>query len=135
MQSVSRDAFFRDTATHTHYFTGYIGKVDIDATPTVRVGSQVVATVNPKQNGGQLYVGHLLYHVVGENGENFTDVVTATSDGSLIIKFSPYPNTITKSKDITVIFNFWNHISNSTVRKSIGVVGKFIIHVLMQLQQ
>ena len=103
--------------------------------PTVRVGSQVVATVNPKQKGGLPYVGPLLDHVVGENGENLTDVVTANSDGALTLKFSPYLDPITKSKDIVVMFNFSNHISNSSVKRSLGIVGKFFIQVLMHLKQ
>lgn len=111
--------------THTHYYTDYIGRVDVDSVPTVRVGSQAVANVNPKLRGGLPYAGLLLYHIVGENGENFTDVVTANSDGSLTLQFSPYPDTITKSKDVLVTFVFWNHISNSSVRKSLGVVGEF----------
>lgn len=140
MQSVSRlclggYTLFRVSVTHAHYLTGYIDKVDVDATPTVRVGSQVMATVNPKQRGGSLYVGPLLYCIVGENEENFTDVVTAHSDGSLTLSFSPYPDTITKSKDIVITFKVWNHISSLSVKRSLGIVGKFFIQFLMHLQQ
>ena len=105
----------------------YIGSVDVRHIPTVRQGVQAVATVQPKLNSSLPYGGPLSYHVVGESGENLTDIDTiADSDGSVQLRFMPSTDG-SSSKDVVVTFKIWNHVSSSASSQSVAVVGELSV--------
>ena len=81
-----------------------------------------MAFVNARLNSSRPYEGPLTYHLVGENEENFTDIIMTKTDGSL--KVSLIPSVESYSKDVPVTFKVWNHISSTSTVKSVGVVGK-----------
>ncbi len=82
-----------------------------------------MALVSARLNSSQPYVGPFTYHLVGENGENFTDVIMTETDGSLKISFMP-SSVESNSKDVRVTFAVKNHISSYSTDKLVGVVGE-----------
>ena len=113
--------------THTHTHTGYIGSIDVQHIPTVRLGGQAVATVQPKLNSSLPYEGPLSYHIVGERGKNLTYIETIDDlDGSLQLRFMPTSDGIS-SKDTIVTFNIWNHVSSFASSQSVTIVGELSV--------
>jgi hypothetical protein len=101
----------------------YLHSIVVSYIPTVRSGGPpAMALVSARLNSSQPYEGPFTYHLVGENGENFTDVIMTETDGSLKISFMPSAES--NSKDVRVTFVVKNHISSYSTVKSVGVVGE-----------
>ena len=68
--------------------------------------------------------GTFSYHFLGEDGDNFTSIETLVTDGVASLQFVPFSETVTQSTDVSVTLKVWNHISNSTGKNTVGVVGE-----------
>ena len=103
----------------------FINRASVSYIPTIRAGGQsAMAILRTQLNSSSPYEGALSYHLIGENNENLTNIVSTETDGSLKVVFMPFVST---SKDVLVTFKVWNHISSFNTQQSVGVVGKLII--------
>ena len=85
-----------------------------------------MAVIYLKLTGNGVYTGFVSYHILSKTGDNVTDTDMAYSQGSLTVKFDPLTEAITKSQDISITFEVWNHVSNVSSDQSIGVLSESV---------